>query len=628
MQTLEGVLETVFEKARNELEETGKFAYGAVPESIADSWRRCIRLGLNPIGKPEECVVSHTDLYQRRDRQERVMLLVRPELELLSTQIAGSNFLVAFADSDGVVLDQILDEQFRNSTCGKSIQPGSIWSEDIRGTNALGLALHTGASCNVTGREHFFAKEGSVSCLSAPIFDSSGQLIGLLDASSEVTARQFHTLALVNLAAQNVENRLFVDDHRTDHIIQFHPRQEYLNTQNVGMIAFNEDGQITGGNQRTNELLTGLKLSDASRFQDVFMGQFRPLIGRICRGEIVQITDWLQSGYFARLRLTHSAKNNLVKTQVFLPADPIYQVLQGIDRPDNGRVFKDEALRQNLKLSKKSVQQGLPVMIVGGRGTGKNTIAEEIHDQMHPDQTFVFVDCETVNMDAVEGQLIAQMKSKTDNNKLRQDKIDLNNGGTLYLDKIDLLPIDIAPKLNTLLNRVLQRRNPLLGECEWIVLSSMQNRDIKSPLLGPLEQLINRLSGFSLFLPELGNRTDFHHLCHAMLARASPQHSLSNDAIEAISANPTNTNLFDLDRNVRTLAIHHHEGIIRLEGVIRILGHRQLDVSACVRCTGQVIKEVRCIEIRKSVRDSNGNVALAARQLGISRNTVYAHAAE
>jgi transcriptional regulator of acetoin/glycerol metabolism len=113
-----------------------------------------------------------------------------------------------------------------------------------------------------------------------------------------------------------------------------------------------------------------------------------------------------------------------------------------------------------------------------------------------------------------------------------------------------------------------------------------------------------------------------------MLARASPQHSLSNDAIEAISANPTNTNLFDLDRNVRTLAIHHHEGIIRLEGVIRILGHRQLDVSACVRCTGQVIKEVRCIEIRKSVRDSNGNVALAARQLGISRNTVYAHAAE
>ena len=103
-------MKTALEKARNSLEVNGKFAYGAVPETIADSWRRCMRLGLDPVGKPEECIVSHTELYQRREQQDRVMRLVRPELELLSAQIAGSNFLVAFADSDGVVLDQILDE--------------------------------------------------------------------------------------------------------------------------------------------------------------------------------------------------------------------------------------------------------------------------------------------------------------------------------------------------------------------------------------------------------------------------------------------------------------------------------------------------------------------------------------
>jgi transcriptional regulator of acetoin/glycerol metabolism len=38
-----------------------------------------------------------------------------------------------------------------------------------------------------------------------------------------------------------------------------------------------------------------------------------------------------------------------------------------------------------------------------------------------------------------------------------------------------------------------------------------------------------------------------------------------------------------------------------------------------------MIKELRCIEIRKALRDCNGNVALAARQLGVSRNTVYSH---
>lgn len=618
-------MRTAFEKARDALEISGKFAYGAVPEPIADSWRRCMRQGMDPLGKPEECMVSHADLHQRREKLDLVMRLVRPELELLSAQIAGANFLVAFADSDGVILDQIIDEEFRSSTCGQSILPGSIWREEIRGTNALGLALHTGVSCNVTGREHFFTKEGNVSCLSAPIFDSSGQLIGLLDASSEVTARQYHTLALVNLAAQNVENRLFVDDHRSDHIIQFHPRQEYLKTQNVGMIAFNQEGQITGANRRTGELLTGLKLNNAAVFQDVFKGQFRPLIDRICKGEVVQVTDWLQSAYFARLRLTHSAKNKLTKTQVFLPADPIYRIPRSSEAMATGRIFKDEALRHNLRLGKKSAQQGLPVMILGGPGSGKNTTAEEIHDHLHPDLNFVLVDCATVNLYSVESQLIAQMKPNSNDNTQESGRIDLDKGGTLYLDRVDLLPVDIAPSVNTLLNRVLQRRSPLLDDGEWIVLSSLQIDDAKK---GPLKDLLNRLSGFTLFLPKLRNRSDFRHLCCAILTETSPQHSLSHDAVEALKESPAINSLSDLDWCMRTLAIQHNEGIIRAEGVTRILGQRQLDSSACARCEGQMIKEVQCLKIRKVMRECNGNVALAARQLGIARNTVYAHAIE
>ena len=621
-------VKTAFDKARNAMELNGKFAYGAVPETIADSWRRCMRLGLDPIGKPEECVVSYTELHLRRDQQNRIMRLVRPELELLSAQIAGSNFLVAFADSDGVVLDQILDEEFRNSDCGKSILPGSIWSEEVRGTNALGLALHTGAACNVTGREHFFAKEGSVSCLSAPIFDSRGILIGLLDASSEVTARQFHTLALVNLAAQNVENRLFVDDHRSEHIIQFHPRQEYLKTQNVGMIAFGEDGRITGANRRTSELLTGLNLAEATKFQDVFMGQFRPLIEQICRGDIVQITDWLRSGYFARLRLTHTARTKLSNTQVLLPTDPIYRVPKTSNDLATGRVYDDEALRHNLRLGRKSAQQGLPVLIFGASGTGKNTMADEIHGQLHADQPFVLIDCASLNLNAVEGQLIAQMKSDSETTTLKNEKIDLNRGGTLYLDQINQLPIEIVPSLNTLLNRVIQRRNPLLSDGEWIIISSAPDDICLTTTIGPLTNLYNRLNGFSLRLPKLKSRSDFRHLCSAMLSKISPQHSLSTNGIDSLQALEGDHNLTDLNRNLRTLAIHHHEGVIRAEGITRILGQRQLGVSACSRCIGQMIKEVRCVEIRKSVRDCSGNVALAARQLGVSRNTVYAHVAD
>lgn len=125
-------------------------------------------------------------------------------------------------------------------------------------------------------------------------------------------------------------------------------------------------------------------------------------------------------------------------------------------------------------------------MILGEKGTGKNTIAEEMHEQLHASQSFIMVDCSTVDVTSVESQLIAQMKSKSESGDLAPDKIDLNKGGTLYLDRIDQLPPDIAPMLNTLLNRVMQRRNPLLGDGEWVILSSAHTDEVKTALKGPL----------------------------------------------------------------------------------------------------------------------------------------------
>ena len=133
-------MDSSFSQARSNLELTGHFSHDAVAKPIADSWERCINLGLNPNSNPDENVLSNRELNLRREKLERVHMLARPELELLSSQIAGSNYLIAFADNEGVVLDQIMDTEFKNSICGKSIIPGSVWSESARGTNALGLS--------------------------------------------------------------------------------------------------------------------------------------------------------------------------------------------------------------------------------------------------------------------------------------------------------------------------------------------------------------------------------------------------------------------------------------------------------------------------------------------------------
>ena len=110
-----------------------------------------------------------------------------------------------------------------------------------------------------------------------------------------------------------------------------------------------------------------------------------------------------------------------------------------------------------------------------------------------------------------------------------------------------------------------------------------------------------------------------------MLKSISSQHSLSKDAVDELGNNATIKNLYDLDWSLRTLSTQHHEGVIRAEGVTRILGIHALELTPCDKCLGNFSKESNCINIRKVMRDCNGNVALAARQLGVSRNTVYKH---
>ncbi len=613
-------MQTVFLKARRALETKGRFAHGAVPEAIGDSWRRCLRQGLDPRGTPIEAVVSHTEHRERRQAASRIMRFVRPELELLSSQIAGTNFLVAFADADGVVLDSIVDDEFRTSGVGRSIVAGSIWREELRGTNALGLSLHTGKPGIVTGREHFFTGHAGISCLSAPIFDSSGKIVGLIDASSEIATRQYHTHALVNLAAGNVENRLFVESHRDKTIILFHPREEYLVTQGVGMLALDEDGALMGANHRSAELLSGLDLTGARHFSDLFQGGFGPTFDALRKGETVRLVDWLNSMCFARIRLTRSARTGKGWHDVVLPLEAIVQENQTLSWA--GPVFDDETLRYNLKLACKSARIGLPVLLSGAAGTGASETAREIHRRCHKEQNFVVIDCERVTQDAVTGHLVAQLH-KSDVDDGAPGKIDLSAGGTLLLDGIERLPPDLVAIIEALLNRVLQRQGPILSDRDWVVLAT--SRLTGEPMEPPLKPLVARLSGFVIDLPAPGERQDFDKLARALLARISPGHTLSKSAAQELARSGATENLHMLIRQLQTIAVRSPEGIVRKETVARLLAGERTSSRPCARCAGQPIKERRCIEIQETLRRCKGNVALAARCLGISRNTVYSH---
>jgi len=607
-------VQSVLKKARLSLESKGSFAHGAVPEAIADSWHRCLKSGLDPRGEPIDAALSYQDLREARQKHERLIAHVRPELELLSNQIAGTNYMTAFADSEGVVLDAIMDNEFRESECSRSIRVGTIWREELRGTNGLGLALHTGETSMVTGGEHFYAKHGGVSCVSTPIFDSQGRIVGLLDASSEVAARQFHTQALVALSATNIENRLFVDEHRGDHIIQFHPREEYLTTQSVGMISADDDGRITGVNRRASEILKGLDLGAVKTFADLFQGGFGAAMKPMASGEIIRLVDWLNSTYFARIRITrrHSSGAGPKRT-IALAVPAVFNLPRSPDAP----VFRDEQALNSLRLAMRSARLASPFSVIGDPGTGRTTFAQTVHDGVHKDRPLIVVDCRTANSLGEAERLMADILGDVET-----QEFSVQSGGTLVLENLALIRGGAAEKLAQVTNRLLQ----LKTKPGWVIITTGQSDTATDGEWPPhVKMAFSQLTQLKVHLPPLSSRSDFAQVAASILSGISPGHQLSNIAIDALKRIKRVQNLNDLANQLRVLAVQCPVGIVREEHVERYLGLSEAGEPACPRCSGNAAREAKCREINRIFRQCNSNVALAARRLNVSRNTVYSH---
>ncbi|MEP3297306.1 MAG: GAF domain-containing protein [Pseudoruegeria sp.] len=594
--------------ARASLEADGVFKVDAVPQDIASSWNRCLGHGLDPCGSPIDAAVSHRELYEAKQRHETLMAVVRPELELLSNQISGSNHLIAFADNNCVVLDAIMDHEFQESDCSQSIRNGTIWSEDLRGTNGLGLAHHTGNASIVTGGQHFLADHAGVSCVATPIFDSQGNIAGLLDASSELTSRQNHTLALVSLAATNIENRLFINEHRADTIIQFHPREEYLTTQSVGMVSVDKDGCITGANRYASKLFNGLYMSKLKVFSDLFQGGFGTAVSQMRTGNIVRLVDWLNAGYFARMRISHPSIRHKA---VALSTSPLFT----IPRKAEQYVFNDERTRNGLRLALRSAKAGLPICVSGPPGSGRTSFARAIHQQLIPDSPMIEIDCDLAS-EADQVGRSAKLVTEFDH----QHDILAQDAGVLVIENLAALRGEAVERVRRFVNR-LQSQKP-----NWYIFSTeisgsgaVRNLQNESPIG------LERLTWMKVHLPALDDRADFASVATHILATISAEHRLSSSSLSMLKKFDRPNNLSDLADQLRFLVVHCAAGIIREEHIERILGLPAQIGYVCSRCEGNPVREAKCREINRMYERCNSNVALTARTLSVSRNTVYAH---
>jgi transcriptional regulator of acetoin/glycerol metabolism len=113
-----------------------------------------------------------------------------------------------------------------------------------------------------------------------------------------VHSREQHTLALVKLATKSIETKLFLNQFNNELILSFHPRQEYLSTNSVGLLAINGDGFVVGSNSNARIMLHGLVTLKNENFNNIFTTSFSSIANELLQNKIMKISDHLGSSVF------------------------------------------------------------------------------------------------------------------------------------------------------------------------------------------------------------------------------------------------------------------------------------------------------------------------------------------
>lgn len=617
MQHLSGI-----DRARAALEGGARLPAGTLSPAVADSWLRCRDLGLDPRATPQGGVIAFADVNRRREASSALRRLALAEMQLLHSQIAGSNFMIALGDADGVVLDTISDHRFSDSAAGRSIIPGSIWNESDRGTNALGLAALRREPVAVYGREHYFSCHGHLSCMAAPILDSGGRVLGLLDASCSEEARQQHTHVLVRMAASQIENGMIFQERTESFIFAFHPRVEYLDTLSAGLLAVSRDGEVLSLNRPANSLLAGLSTANGVHFDALFEAGFDMAMDGLLNGGVIRIRDRAGSGVFMVCRqIGHRGSIETPRRAGAAPA-----VLASPDAPDF--VCEDHELRRATAELAEAVALRMPVHVTGETGTGKELMARHVHALSGRKGEFVAVNCGAVPEALFIAEIFGHERGAFTNARTEgaPGLARTADGGTLFLDEV----ADIPPSAQTALLRFLDSMElRAVGGHKThkvdVQIVSATNRNLEELVASRAfrADLFYRLNAYTVRLPPLRSRSDFALVVQHLMDKIAPGIAITDAAIARLSLRNWPGNIRELHSVLQRALVRRHLEFVDEDS---FADQEKSAEDCCEECRDHPLNRHKCREIRSAFRAAGDNVSKTARMLGLSRTTVYKHA--
>jgi transcriptional regulator with PAS, ATPase and Fis domain len=358
--------------------------------------------------------------------------------------------------------------------------------------------------------------------------------------------------------------------------------------------------------------------SDMVKYLESLLNTLEKLFPRVQNQDLLRFEKMLRS--LIRFVQFQSEKENLLEQKILCLTDS-----------DNNNILKMAGASKTISSLIEDIEpvlnNNVSVLIQGDTGTGKELTARAVYkNSIYRNGPFIALNCAAVPEDLIESELFGYKKgSFTDAISDRPGKIELADNGVLFLDEVN----ELSPKLQAKLLRVLQEKSVVrIGDTQErkidFKLICSTNQDLKALVEQKKfrEDLFYRINVYTVNLPPLRERKE--DICpiaqYFLKIRTKEFHKdiagFSEDAIKLMLAYPWPGNIRELDNIITRAVLRCKQKHISL---------KELDIYLSLEnpASSMELKEIEKNHILYILQRNNQNMAKTAKDLGITRTTLY-----
>lgn len=629
--------------------ETGECDTDIIRPMILDSWKRCRAQGVNPYGDLSGYVEPHGEFDKILQKNKALITLAKPHLDILTQSIHDTRFVGMLACKEGYLLDVVGNTEFIHDDAKEFLKPGARRNESEAGTTAITLCIMHKKAVQVFSAEHYSNHYLNCICYAAPIFGETGELVGVLSITGDYQYIHRHSFGIVIALAKAIEDALRL---RTLNMYL----AASVDSSEYGMAMLDDRHVVRYANKNMEQYCSRpLKEITGHHVNQVLFSN--PPIEKLLeydnrlfeKSMALKNTDNKSTSLLVNTKSVYDETGELFGWMIITKEKRemhrlIHRMVGAYASFQFHNILgKSEKLLRVIALAKRVAATNTRVLIQGESGTGKELFAQAIHNMsLQREGPFISINCSAIPSELMESELFGYNEGAFTGARKggMPGKFELAEGGTIFLDEIDSMPLEMQIKLL----RVLEENKITRVGGNMVIPVNVRIISASSKNLGEMVRegrirldLYYRINTIILDIPPLRERReDIPLLAEHMIAKSCnklglPPKELTPGALAALMS-------YSWPGNIRELANTIERAIIIAGDDIRLdhscfeayLPHStplaaddahqapQASPAATIKPLWQLEREA----IAMALKHTGNNYGLAAQLLGVHRNTL------